>query len=304
MRPNCISIDSLRALGPETFSKLASALSIEAKAKAALESASAHVDEVFSEIALSCMTTATPPVAHAPAIDAEPIVLKPRPQDRSQEVAMPLPAPFLVAAPIPSAPAPAEEEVATPLVAAPAPEVENPLPASGAVKKKEEVWLPIREIAARLGVKPQRLGPACRSWDCKEEGAGFIYRLSEATEYARGKGWLDEDINAKQKPEYQPLDKPYFERLGLAHIEAIDQGKHEAEAQGWKVFYIIFSELTGEVAYAARKGVVDETPGLVAVERWEQSKGGIWDSQPLGKDLGGSMGAHMHTGAMGARVLA
>jgi hypothetical protein len=305
MRPNCISLDALRALGPDTITKLASALSIEAKAKAALESATAHVEQLFSEIALS----GVPPVEVAPlAIDPNPIVLKPRPQDKSQEAVMPLQAPFLVAAPIPSVPAPAEEEATTEgvtpcpsVVVEPAPVVATSPPASGAVKsKKEEIWLPIREISARLGVKPQRLGPACRSWECKEDGSGFIYRLSEATEYARGKGWLD---NAEEKPAYQPLDKPYFERLGLAHIEAIDQGQHEAEAQDWKVFYIVFNEQTGEVAYAARKGVIDETPGLVAVERWELSRGGIWDSQPLGKDLGGQMRAQL--GAMiGARVLA
>jgi hypothetical protein len=301
-RPTCISLESLRALGPETITRLSSALSIEAKAKASWESATAHVEQLFSEIALSC----TAPVAEVPAIDAEPIVLKPRPQDRSQEVVMPLSQPFDVAAKVPSVMAVAEAEATTEgvtpctsVVVEVAPEVVS-LPPSGAAKtKKEEIWLPIREIAARLGVTPQRLGGGSRSWQCKDDGGTSVYRLSEATAHARAKGWLDEPTETKPAP-VAPVG-PAFEREGVAHYDAIEQGKRKAESEKWESFYITFDPKSGDVSYIRGRG---QATGLNLVERWEKSRGGIWDSQPMGKGLDGAMGANMHTGRIGARVLA
>jgi hypothetical protein len=312
MRPNCISLDALRALGPDTITKLASALSIEAKAKASWESATAHVDAVFSEIALK---GTAPVVASVPVADSEPIILKPRPQDRSQEAVMPLAQPFDVALPIPSAPAPAEEEATAegvtpcpPVVVETTPEVATSPPASGA----DEEWLTCRDIGERLGVKPQRLGHASRNWRCKETSNTDVrlFLLSDAVAYVKAKGW---DIEAeparptvKPLPVRQPLPKPvaltgpYFEREGVAHYDAIEQGRRKAEEQDWASFYITFDPKSGDVSYIRGRG---QATGLNLVERWEKSRGGIWDSQPMGKGLDGVMGAHMHTGAMGARRL-
>jgi hypothetical protein len=342
-RTTCISLEALRALGPETITRLSSALSIEAKAKASWESATAHVEQLFSEIALSC----TAPVAEVPAINAAPLSLKPRPQDRSQEVVMPLAQPFDVAVKVSSVMAVTEAEATTEevipctsVVVEVAPEAVS-LPASGetlpqhpATEKKVQTmrerfeeearqngWLTSRQAADRLNVTVSALQKAMGEGTltpAQRGGPGgrpTMFDPAEIDRYAVARVEAKKragEMIGKQNLKYvtaSPASRPVvdlgpaFEREGVAHFDAIEQGKRKAGAEDWTSFYITFDPASGDVSYRRGKGLI-EAQNLVAVERWEKSRGGIWDSQPMGKGLDGAMGAHMHTRAIGAKVLA